>query len=578
MTMKTPSILSAVKKLRQLLTRREKLSWLFIAGFALTVSFLEVVTASIIVIFAQVLTDPSVGNAYMVRIGFSGSLSPARVVFYFSLMVGVVYLIKNIIAGIEVFFQNFSIQKMSYEFKKKLLYKYAQSDYGVYLTRNSSFGLQVLSGDVQQAFSSGMIGLASILSEGFVFLCLISMMIYLNPNLAFLIFVVGIFLFLLMSRVVFPLFYRWGQRLQQASIGINQNLLQFFHAFKEIVLLGKKKAFIDAFQVHSGKYSRLQALITATNSLPRLFIETLFVGVFVLVITYLSAEHESPMQMIGLLGGYLYMGFRLMPGINRILNQLNILKSVTPAIDRIYDEFTTVATPQHYINEPNFRFDKSVSFEGVSFQYLNTSKKALSNVSFKIKKGECIGVVGQTGSGKSTLIDLMLGLLRPTEGKILVDGKFPVNSIQWNQKIGYVPQAIYLTDDTIEANIAFGEELIDKDRLDAAIDSAQLRSFINALPEGGQTFVGERGIRLSGGERQRISIARALYRDPEVLIFDEATSALDNETEKKLMETIYDVSRTRTVIMIAHRLSTLERCDRLFEFSQGKVSSKDLTQ
>ncbi|MAP24498.1 MAG: ABC transporter ATP-binding protein [Rickettsiales bacterium] len=576
--MKTPSILSAVKKLRQLLTRREKLSWLFIAGFALTVSFLEVVTASIIVIFAQVLTDPSVGNAYMVRIGFSGSLSPARVVFYFSLMVGVVYLIKNIIAGIEVFFQNFSIQKMSYEFKKKLLYKYAQSDYGVYLTRNSSFGLQVLSGDVQQAFSSGMIGLASILSEGFVFLCLISMMIYLNPNLAFLIFVVGIFLFLLMSRVVFPLFYRWGQRLQQASIGINQNLLQFFHAFKEIVLLGKKKAFIDAFQVHSGKYSRLQALITATNSLPRLFIETLFVGVFVLVITYLSAEHESPMQMIGLLGGYLYMGFRLMPGINRILNQLNILKSVTPAIDRIYDEFTTVATPQHYINEPNFRFDKSVSFEGVSFQYLNTSKKALSNVSFKIKKGECIGVVGQTGSGKSTLIDLMLGLLRPTEGKILVDGKFPVNSIQWNQKIGYVPQAIYLTDDTIEANIAFGEELIDKDRLDAAIDSAQLRSFINALPEGGQTFVGERGIRLSGGERQRISIARALYRDPEVLIFDEATSALDNETEKKLMETIYDVSRTRTVIMIAHRLSTLERCDRLFEFSQGKVSSKDLTQ
>ena len=574
MTVKTPSILSAVKKLRQLLTRREKLSWLFIVGFALTVSLLEVVTASIIVVFAQVLTDPSVGSAYMARIGFSEPFSPARVVFYFSLMVGVVYLVKNIIAGIEVFFQNFSIQKMSYEFKKKLLYKYAQADYGVYLTRNSSFGLQVLSSDVSQAFSSGMVGLASILSEGFVFLCLVSMMIYLNPNLAFLIFIVGVFLFLLMSKVVFPLFYRWGQRLQQASIGLNQNLLQFFHAFKEIVLLGKKKAFIDAFQVHSGKYSRLQALITATNSLPRLFIETLFVGVFVLVITYLSAEHESPMQRIWLLGGYLYVGFRLMPGINRILNQLNILKSVTPAIDRIYDEFTTVAAPQHYINEPSFSFDKSISFEGVSFQYLNTSKKALSDVNFQIKKGECIGVVGQTGSGKSTLIDLLLGLLRPTEGKILVDGKFPVNSIQWNQKIGYVPQTIYLTDDTIEANIAFGEELIDKGRLDAAIDSAQLRSFINALPEGGQTFVGERGIRLSGGERQRISIARALYRDPEVLVFDEATSALDNETEKKLMDTIYDVSRSRTVIMIAHRLSTLERCDRIMAFDKGAVVNK----
>jgi len=179
--------------------------------------------------------------------------------------------------------------------------------------------------------------------------------------------------------------------------------------------------------------------------------------------------------------------------------------------------------------------------------------------------------VGETGSGKSTLVDVILGLLKPNSGSILVDDKYPVNAYQWHQKIGYVPQSIYLTDDTIEANIAFGEQKIDKFRLDAAIDASQLRKFIDQLPEGSKTIVGERGVRLSGGERQRIAIARALYRNPEVLIFDEATSALDNETEARLMETIYAVSQNRTVIMIAHRFTTLKECQKIIVMNNGMV-------
>jgi ATP-binding cassette subfamily C protein len=173
------------------------------------------------------------------------------------------------------------------------------------------------------------------------------------------------------------------------------------------------------------------------------------------------------------------------------------------------------------------------------------------------------------------LIDVILGLLRPKSGEILIDGKFPVSCYQWHEKIGYVPQSLYLTDDTIAANIAFGEQNIDKKRLESAIDSAQLRKFVDNLPEGVQTVVGERGIRLSGGERQRIAIARALYRNPEVLIFDEATSALDNETEEKLMKTINAVSKNRTVIMIAHRTTTLKDCDRIVKMEGGIV--KDVT-
>ena len=199
----------------------------------------------------------------------------------------------------------------------------------------------------------------------------------------------------------------------------------------------------------------------------------------------------------------------------------------------------------------------------------------MNDISLVIKKGEFIGVVGETGSGKSTLVDMILGLLKPTSGEITIDNIFSPFSESWHQKIGYVPQTTYLTDNTIEENISFGDSPINDVKLNKAIDESQLRCFIEQLPDGLQTIVGERGLRLSGGERQRIAIARALYRDPEVLIFDEATSALDMDTESRLMETIYQVCTNRTVIMIAHRVTTLQRCNRIVVMEKGKV--KEIT-
>jgi ATP-binding cassette subfamily C protein len=337
------------------------------------------------------------------------------------------------------------------------------------------------------------------------------------------------------------------------------------------VLLGKRDYFLNAYRFYSRQKSHIQAIQTATNALPRMVIEVLFICLFVVTIAILCLEHETPVQMIGVLGGYLYVGFRLMPGLNRIVNQLNVLKSAIPSIDRIYSEYNTVGVKENYVDVPNFVFESSIHLNAVSFRYQNTNKDALKDISLDIGKGECIGIIGETGSGKSTLVDVILGLLKPNKGSVLVGGQYPVNSHQWHQKIGYVPQSIYLTDDTIEANIAFGEKDLDTVSLNAAIDSAQLRKFVEQLPQGSQTLVGERGIRLSGGERQRIAIARALYRNPEVLLFDEATSALDNETEARLMETIHAVSQNRTVIMIAHRLTTLKDCDRIVMIERGSI-------
>lgn len=312
----------------------------------------------------------------------------------------------------------------------------------------------------------------------------------------------------------------------------------------------------------------------SVDNYPRLIIEILFVGVFVTTISVLCYDHETPSHMLEILSGYLYLGFRLMPGLNRVLNMLNAFKATIPFIERVSNEYATQGVCARYEDCPDFTFNACITIQNVTYLYPHTDRIILDYVSLTLKKGESIGIIGETESGKSTFVDLLLGLLQPTSGEILVDNNYPVNAIQWHQKIGYVPQAIYLIDDTIKANIVFGDTKIDEASLKEAIDGAQLKKFINELPDGLDTVVGERGIRLSGGERQRISIARALYRNPEVLFFDEATSALDQETEKQVMETINTLRADRTVIMIAHRLSTLNDCDRIVKIDGGSVVEK----
>lgn len=569
---KTPSILSAVNKLRVLISREEKFKWIGIVGFAVITSILELITASVVIIFAQILNQPKYGSTYFNKIGFV-NLSESSVVLYSALFLAVIYIIKNLISIAEVFFQNFSIEKMSHNFKDKLLNAYSNAKYEFYISRNSSNFIQIISSDADMMFYNGITSMVGTISESLVFITLICMIVYIKPSLAVVIFTSIILISIVVTKFVLPKFYKFGQNLQISHLKTNHNLTQFFHGFKEIILLGKKRYFIDLYNTTAIEKSNVQAIKSSFNILPRIVIEIIFVLMFVTAIVVLCLDNEKPGQMMGILGGYIYVGFRIMPGINRMISHLNLFKSVIPSIEHLYNEYTTFSSTQTYVDVPDFQFSKSIDINNVNFRYSSVNRYALKNINISIKKGDSIGIVGETGSGKSTLLDLILGLLTPENGYVLIDELYPVNSCQWHSKIGYVPQSIYLVDDTIASNIAFGEEVIDMKRLNDAIDAAQLRTFIGRLEDGVETVVGERGVRLSGGERQRIAIARALYRNPEVLIFDEATSALDNKTELELMSTIKIISANRTIIMIAHRVTTLKDCNRIIMIDKGEVKA-----
>jgi len=571
--MSSPSILTALTKLRQLLTRREKTTWLLIVLAALFSSGLELLTASIIMIFAQVLNQPELGQKYLSYVGITDNLPPSRTVFYFALLVGISYFIKNITQAFEAFYQNFKIQDMNYNFKNRMLHHYSLTDYEFSATRNSMTGFQIITSDIDGLFSTGMVALAGIISEGFIFISLVTFIIIINPQLAFMIFAIGLIMGFLVTKLLFKRFHQWGLREQSAARDSAQMLMQFLHGFKEIVLLGRSQQFIESYKKFSYQKTKVTARISATNLLPRNVIELVFIGLFVITISFLCFQHEQPIQMIGILGGYLYIGFRLMPGLNRLINQLNSFKTIDGSISRIHSEYNITAPQKNYFDIPTLVFNQSIEINNLSFNYRGVHTNILSNINLTINKGECIGIIGPTGSGKSTFVDLILGLLKPTSGTVLIDGQFQANSIQWHQKIGYVPQAIYLMDDTIAANIIFGDDTINHAQLQEAIKAAQLNDFIKKLPDGLNTLVGERGIKLSGGERQRIAIARALYRNPEVFIFDEATSALDNDTESRLIDVVNQVSQNRTVIMIAHRLTSLKNCHRIIEIDDGCIKN-----
>jgi ABC-type multidrug transport system fused ATPase/permease subunit len=355
-----------------------------------------------------------------------------------------------------------------------------------------------------------------------------------------------------------------------------QHVHQGLAGAKDAKLLGREGSFLSEFEKHNLASARVTGRINAVVHIPRLWYELIAVGGLTLLASVLAWQGNTGPALVARLGLFAVAAFRLLPSANRMLNTWQTVKVCQPVVDSLYDELGIAAHNPPPAHRDRLPFTDAITVNDVWLQYIGAPEPALLGVSLRIRHGQSFGIIGGSGAGKSTLVDVILGLLSPDRGTITVDGREIRDGLRdWQNNIGYVPQSIYLTDDTIRRNVAFGipPAEIDDDDVQRALKAAQLDAFVATLPEGIDTLVGERGVRLSGGQRQRIGIARALYLDPDVLVLDEATSSLDNDTEKGVMEAVNQLHGRKTLIIVAHRLSTVAGCDELIKLEHGRIAS-----
>jgi ABC-type bacteriocin/lantibiotic exporter with double-glycine peptidase domain len=464
-----------------------------------------------------------------------------------------------------------------YSIGKRLVEGYLHQPYSWYLNRNSSdLGKTILS-EVGIVIVGGILPLMTLMTQSVVAFALLALLLIVEPLLAIL---VGMVLSI-SYIIIFTLMGRKLNKLGQDRIQANQDrflaLSEAFGAIKEIKLGRLEQAYVEKFATPAEIYAKGQASSQLIGQLPRYIFEAIAFGGMLLVMLTLMARSRNFSDVLPIIALYAFAGYRIMPALQQLYGAFTQLKFAAPAINALHADLLNLnqmCVGKTVINKIEFK--KDIELNQITYHYPNPSKFALNGINLRIPFRSTIGFVGETGSGKTTVVDIVLGLLEPESGTLTIDGQLicSKNRHQWQQVIGYVPQNIYLSDDTIGANIAFGvnKEFISQQDLERAAKIANLHDFIiNELPLGYQTPVGERGVRLSGGQRQRIGIARALYHKPQVLILDEATSALDNITERAVTEAIKNVGNELTIIMIAHRLTTICNCDQIYLFERGKV-------
>lgn len=493
--------------------------------------------------------------------------------------IGVVlfFLIKNTF----VYFQIYNQERTGFDTTAKvaatLMRGYLHTPYAFHFHRNSAQLIQTLEYAVDDTFRVALLSAVVMTSEILIALGLAAVLLISEPRIALITAVVLGGLMLATYKVTNGTIVRIGRRLQVLGAEVIQAMQQGLGAIKEVKVLGREDFFVERFDTLFIERTRNQRNAAVIQQGPRLATETLMVVGMVMIVILVVAGGGDRAAVLPTLGLFGYAGFRMQPSLNRILLYLNNMGKGAAAAALLAKDWPTLsAAASRPLGHPDpLPFTDRLIIEDVRYIYPGGDRQVLHGISLTIERGLSVGIVGTTGAGKSTLIDILLGLLSPTGGRVLVDGvDIAADPRSWQRKIGYVPQVIFLTDDTLRRNIAFGlsDSDIDEARLRRAVEQAQLTDFIGGLSLGLDTRVGERGLNLSGGQRQRIGVARALYNEPELLVFDEATSALDAETEQEVSRAIDALSGTKTVILIAHRLSTLKNCDRIVMLKDGRVA------
>ena len=498
-----------------------------------------------------------------------------------------VYIIKSIFMIYLTKVQSKFGSRLCANLSSELFNGYVRQSYVFHLANNSSRLIKNIQVETMQ-FLELVRAVMTLLVEVTIIVGITTLLIYSEPFGALIIisfFVISTSLFQRSSK---GKLVTWGSKRQFYEVNMMKNLMEGLNGIKDVKVLNKEKYFIDYYVKNNLEYHELNMKYHSVKQYPRVFLELLSVSGLMGLVFLMILRGRPPAVIMPIIGVFAASAFRLMPSFNKIIVSVQTFRFSQPIIDVLFEEIKNSREQEQPRKNGlnNIEFKNVISIENLDFQYPSSSEKTLSDFNLVIKKGQSIGILGPSGSGKSTFVNIFLGLLHPQNGAIKVDDLNISNDFKgWRSIIGYVPQSIYLIDDTILSNIAFGvpPDEVNLDRINEVIKLAQLTSFIEQLPEGLNTNVGERGVKMSGGQLQRIGIARALYNNPTILVLDESTSALDNYTESEIMKSVdLLLSDSLTVIIIAHRLTTLVKCDVVYRLEKDKkleiVASSELKQ
>jgi len=566
------SMIETVKIVWKLFTNSDRIAFIRIVVMVIIGMFLETISLGIVVPIIGILTQDDYQQKYPFIVDIFGNLSREELISAVMVAMVLIYVVRSLFLFWSLWIQKGFSASVSGRLSQSLFSIYLRQPYMFHLQRNSST-LMRNAKNATSVVTCGVDPFLVLLTDGLVAIAMFALLIAVEPvgTLAVL-FVFGLSTFVF-QRTTRRRIDNWGYQVDYHETKILQHLQEGFGGAKDVKVLGRENEFLSQHEKHLGESIRINRIYNVILTLPRSFMEIItIVGLCLLVVSMVVRGRELA-DIVPILGLFAAAAFRVMPSINRLLMATQTLIFNRSIIASVYKDFL-LDSPDSLTVKSNTKFASQLELVDVSFQYPTAATASLQNVSLVVKRGEAVGFVGPSGAGKSTLVDVILGLFAPTSGVVKVDGQDVQQNLRnWQNQIGYVPQAIYLTDDTLRRNVAFGlnDENIDDNLVRDAIRLAQLEEFVATLPEKLETVVGERGVRLSGGQRQRIGIARALYHNPSVLVLDEATSSLDTPTEHGVMQAVQALQGSKTVLIVAHRLSTVEYCDRLYKIENARI-------
>jgi ATP-binding cassette, subfamily B, bacterial PglK len=576
--MKLPQ-LSFIKKARSFLIHKERVNVMILLLLMLIGVCLETLGIGLVVPALGLFSENNISAKYPSIRPFLQSLgNPDSNTLLIGgiLLLFFVYLIKAVFLGLLAWAQNRFTSNFEARFSLRLFSIYLRQPYSFHLQRNSANLIHNVVTEVGVFTNNVVTPTMQLITESLVIVGICIMLMLVEPVGSIIIIAIFSITSWGFIRLTRERMARWGE-IRQHHDGLRlQHLQQGLGGAKDVKLLGRDAEFLNQYRIHTNARAGVGQLSGTLQQFPRLWLELLTIGALAVLIVTILAQGGEIRDIIPKIGLFAVSAFRLMPSVNRIIVAAQTLKYCSPVIDILQKELDLPIEEEIEAATTATSFKNRLELKDISYTYPEAAIPAINNISLSIKQGSSVGFIGKSGSGKSTLVDILLGLLKPDSGTISADGAdIQQNMRGWQNQIGYVPQSIYLTDDTLRKNIAFGlcDEDIDENAVKKAISAAHLTEFVERLPKGLNTLVGERGVRLSGGQRQRIGIARALYHNPAILVLDEATSALDTATEQGVIEAVNALQGTKTIIMVAHRLSTIEKCDEVYNLLNGEIES-----